>query len=201
MASTGWKRTHTCGELRRQDERQRVVLNGWVHARRDHGGIYFVDLRDRYGITQVVLGPELADALAYLHSRSLVHRDVKARNVLFDAASRARLIDFGSVTEVGQPRTVGGTTPAHRDEGEGAVTLADDVFAFAVLLYELMAGRLPFGPDPKPARRASEPPLARALRQRPALAALEGLVLATLEAPARRSILEFRDVIKSVIAD
>lgn len=143
----------------------------------------------------------LVDALAYLHARSLVHRDVKARNVLFDAAGHARLIDFGSATALGAPRMRGGTTAAHRYEDSGALTAADDVFAFAVVLYELMAGRLPFGPDPKGPRRAAAPPLARALGPRPPLAALERLVLATLEAPARRSILEFRDVIKSVIVD
>ena len=59
---TDWRRTHHCGALRKSDVGARVTLNGWVHARRDHGGIYFVDLRDRYGITQIVLGPEQADA-------------------------------------------------------------------------------------------------------------------------------------------
>jgi aspartyl-tRNA synthetase len=55
-----WQRTVTCGELRREHVGAQVVLDGWVHARRDHGGIYFLDLRDRYGITQVVLSSEVA---------------------------------------------------------------------------------------------------------------------------------------------
>jgi aspartyl-tRNA synthetase len=50
-----WRRTHTCGELRQGDVGQEVRLNGWVAKRRNLGGIYFVDLRDRYGITQVLL--------------------------------------------------------------------------------------------------------------------------------------------------
>ena len=59
----GWRRTHTCGELRAAHVGDEVTLNGWVHARRDHGGIYFLDLRDRYGITQVVVSEEVADAV------------------------------------------------------------------------------------------------------------------------------------------
>lgn len=52
------KRTHTCGELRAENAGQEVVLNGWVGKKRDLGGIIFIDIRDRYGITQLKISPE-----------------------------------------------------------------------------------------------------------------------------------------------
>src|SRR6201996_3501592 len=51
-------RTHTCGQLRKSDVGQMVRLSGWVHRRRDHGGLIFIDLRDHYGITQCVIEPD-----------------------------------------------------------------------------------------------------------------------------------------------
>lgn len=49
------RRTVTCGALRKEDTGKTVTVNGWVHRNRDHGGIHFINLRDRYGITQIVI--------------------------------------------------------------------------------------------------------------------------------------------------
>ncbi|MEE3347372.1 MAG: aspartate--tRNA ligase [Nitrospinota bacterium] len=64
------ERTHDCGTLSDSHIGETVTLCGWVHTRRDHGGLIFVDLWDKYGMTQVVLNPQI-DQLAHDHAQSL----------------------------------------------------------------------------------------------------------------------------------
>lgn len=54
-------RTHTCNDLTLALDGQEVTLCGWVHRRRDHGGMIFIDLRDRYGLTQIVSDPKASE--------------------------------------------------------------------------------------------------------------------------------------------
>lgn len=55
------KRTHTCGQLSKSDKGKNVCLNGWIKSYRNLGGVLFIDLRDRYGVTQIVIDPESID--------------------------------------------------------------------------------------------------------------------------------------------
>ena len=54
-------RTHYCGQLTEREIGRDCVLSGWLHFRRDHGGVLFLDLRDRTGLVQIVVNPEPAD--------------------------------------------------------------------------------------------------------------------------------------------
>ncbi|MCS6849190.1 MAG: aspartate--tRNA ligase [Anaerolineae bacterium] len=67
-------KTHTCGELRKAHAGQTVTLAGWVHRRRDHGGVIFIDLRDRFGLTQIVINP------AHVHSPEVFKLAESLRN-------------------------------------------------------------------------------------------------------------------------
>src|SRR5215467_14153830 len=71
----GWKRSYYCGEPRADAVGREVILAGWVQSRRDHGGLIFVDLRDRSGVVQVVFNPEYA-ASAHDRAKQIRSEDV-----------------------------------------------------------------------------------------------------------------------------
>jgi aspartyl-tRNA synthetase len=77
VSMRGKKRTHTCGELRAKNINDVVTLNGWVDGRRDLGGVIFIDLRDRYGKTQVVFAPQHNQSV-YQTAKQLRSEDVLA---------------------------------------------------------------------------------------------------------------------------
>ena len=73
-----FKRTHTCGELNSENIGQSVTLNGWVQAYRNLGGLLFIDIRDRYGLTQVTLNPEKVDKKVFETASKARHEFVVA---------------------------------------------------------------------------------------------------------------------------
>ena len=79
------KRTHNCSELMEENTGQTVQLSGWVDSVRDHGGILFVDLRDREGITQIVFDPQnasLKDNFNQIKPESVISISGVVKNVL-----------------------------------------------------------------------------------------------------------------------
>jgi len=72
-----WKRSCYCGEPREESVRSEMTLAGWVHSRRDHGGVIFVDLRDRSGLCQIVFNPKI-DATAHEKAGQIRSEDVIA---------------------------------------------------------------------------------------------------------------------------
>ncbi len=65
-------RTHTCSELRKEQVGQQISLSGWIHRKRDHGGVLFIDLRDNYGITQVVCSGKIGEELSNCRVESVI---------------------------------------------------------------------------------------------------------------------------------
>ena len=105
------KRTHTCGELRKSDLGKEVCLQGWVRFSRDHGGVAFIDLADRYGITQVVFDSE------DLSSESEAKR---ISDVMKDFTRESAVSISGTVRD-----RVEGTADARNPTGEVEVLISD----------------------------------------------------------------------------
>ena len=108
-------RTHTCGALRESDIGKDVRLSGWCHRIRDHGGLLFIDLRDHYGLTQVVADP---DSPAFkvaetLRAEWVVRIDGKVRRA-------------PAGTENAELPTGAGRGLHHRDRGAGTGRRAAD---------------------------------------------------------------------------
>ena len=77
-------RTHSCEELRVNNINQDVVLSGWIHNKRDHGGVLFIDLRDHYGITQITSeNNNIIEKISHLHLESVItiHGKVVERSI------------------------------------------------------------------------------------------------------------------------
>jgi aspartyl-tRNA synthetase len=92
IAPTGYGRTHHCGALNQSHAGQSVQLSGWVNKRRDHGGIIFIDIRDRHGITQLVIDPSV-NAAAHKEGERLRNEFV------FTAKGKVRLRPEGMRNE------------------------------------------------------------------------------------------------------
>ena len=60
------RRTHNCVDLSKKNVGEEVILTGWIQRRRDHGGVIFIDLRDRFGLTQVVFSPDTQETVKLL---------------------------------------------------------------------------------------------------------------------------------------
>lgn len=107
------RRTNTCGELRAADLGKKVCLQGWIRFSRDHGGVAFIDLADRYGITQVVFDPEaLPEGV-----------DGKALEAVMHDFSRESCVQIDGIVR----KRVEGTEDARNPTGEVEVLITDAV--------------------------------------------------------------------------
>lgn len=90
------QRTHNCGELNLSHKGEKVTLNGWVYVKRDLGGLYFIDLRDRYGITQIKISPDnkdLYDKISKVNLESVI----SASGVVIERESKNNNISTGEI--------------------------------------------------------------------------------------------------------
>ena len=125
----------------------------------------------------------VADALRYAHAKGVVHRDVKASNVLLDPNGAPYLIDFGVAADRGENPGGGSLIAAspQRLAGESPQA-ADDIFALGGLIYELVSGRSPYSSDATERDiREAEPPVLTAVSGEPVPPALRGLVARMLD--------------------
>jgi aspartyl-tRNA synthetase len=93
-------RTHTCGELRKTDVGETVKLSGWLHRRRDHGGVLFLDLRDHHGLTQIVFNPGASGFETVDHLRAESVLTIEGKVVARDESLVNANLDTGEIEVV-----------------------------------------------------------------------------------------------------
>ena len=117
-------RSHYCGDLRASHDGETVRLCGWVHRRRDHGGVIFLDVRDRTGLVQVVFDPDTEDAFALADKvRGEYVLQLEGRVRLRDEAVRNPRMDTGDIEVLGKSVTIlneAQTPPFELDEYSAA---------------------------------------------------------------------------------
>ena len=136
-------RTHNCAALRASNVGERVKLSGWIHRKRDHGGVLFVDLRDHFGITQIVgrAGTEALKTLDHLRAESVVtiEGEVVARGA---EATNANLptgeieVVADDLVVIGNGRVVAQGPKADLLATAGTVARARDTAALAVAMEQ-----------------------------------------------------------------
>jgi len=104
-------RSHTCGELRASDVGSDVRLSGWLHNRRDLGGILFIDLRDHYGITQLVARPgtaayEALDKLTMDDVKQFHKEQLAGKNYTYCVVASDKKINMEDLKKVGDVKVL-----------------------------------------------------------------------------------------------
>ncbi len=165
------------------------------------------DARSLVGAAPARLLPlllQVARALEHAHSRGVIHRDLKPANVLLDADGRALLADFGQAAAIGEAGldVSGGGTPAHASpqQLEGAApAVADDLYGFGALAYELFSGHPPLGEAPDAATvRVRRPPSLGEHSAHPLPDGVVALVDRLLEKSPGRRPADFGEVIATL---
>ena len=105
------RRTHTCGELRAEHEGASVRLQGWVNSYRDLGGVVFVDLRDRYGVTQITADERVADAIRASAAKCRNEYVVEVEGTVAVRSNRNAKIPTGAIEIIPSSVEILSTTP------------------------------------------------------------------------------------------
>ncbi len=182
-----------------------------IFDRGEHEGTYYIAMERLTGSTlkdviveeaplsqerAIDLGIQVLQAAAFAHRRGVIHRDFKPHNVIVDETGHAKVTDFGiaraGTSEMTETGSIMGTAQyLSPEQAQGhAVTAASDLYSIGVVLYEMLAGRLPFDGDSAVSialKHLNEPPVALSTLRPDIDPALESVVMAALaKDPAAR---------------